>query len=280
MTEAKPIGIALVGMGSAGRSRERACGEVPGIRLGARVSRREGCGDRSWAEVLQDPGIDAIAISTENSSHADLVQAGLEAGKHVLCDYPLALSGSRAAELFKLAEQKGRVLHVEHIALLSQEHQSLKSEVALAGDLVKGEYLFQGGWSEKLADTALSGPPTFLSVSRLVQIADLFGPFQIETARIEPKVAGFSLHLHLRFPGGGVLGFTEERLPGLPRRRSLVASCQRGSVALKAGSLGGGLFAKDLEWFRDRVRQGRPCYYEEETMVSILDLLANLPVAG
>lgn len=280
MTPAESIGIALIGMGSAGRSREKACTEAAGIQLTGRVSRRAGCGDRSWEEVLRDPGVEAVAVSTENTSHADLVQAGLEAGKHVLCDYPLALSGSRARELFNLARQKGRVLHVEHIALLSEEHQNLKSEVAVAGNLMKGEYLFQGGWNEKLADTASSGPHPFLSVSRLLQVADLFGPFQIETARIDLKTGGFSMHLHLKFLQGGILGFTEERLIGLPRRRSLIASCKLRPVTLKAGTLGGGLFAKDLEWFRDRVTQGKPCYYNEETMLSILDLLANLPAAG
>ncbi len=276
MKEQAPLTLALVGMGSAGRSRERACAEVEGVRLAARVSRRPGGGDRPLSEVLQDPAVRALAVSTENTAHADLVQAGLKAGKHVLCDYPLALSGARARELFDLAKQVDRVLHVEHIALLSEEHRNLKTEVTRAGRLLKGEYLFQGGWNEKLADTAYAGPHPFLAVSRLVQVADLFGPFAIESARAETKPEGFSLHLHLRFPGGGLLGFTEERLAGLPRRRSLVAECERGPVALKTGTMGGGLFAKDLAWFRDRVLAGKACYYDEESMLGILEQLAAL----
>jgi len=276
MTGPSPLTLALVGMGSAGRSRERACAEVEGVELVARVSRRSGAGDRPLSEVLRDPAVQAVAISTENTAHADLVEAGLKAGKHVLCDYPLALSGARARRLFDLASKAGRVLHVEHIALFSEEHRQLKAEVARAGRLVKGEYLFQGGWNERLADTAYTGPYPFLAVSRLVQIADLFGPFAIESARAEAKPEGFSLHLHLRFPEGGILGFTEERLAGLPRRRSLVAECERGPVALKTGTMGGGLFAKDLAWFRDRVLAGKPCYYDEEAMLGILDRLTDL----
>lgn len=277
MTESTHLSLALIGMGSAGRSRERACAEVEGIRLAARVSRREGVGDRDLEETLQDPKIEAIAVSTENTSHADLVRRGLEAGKHVLCDYPLALNGPEARELFALAKRTNRVLHVEHIALLSSEHQQLKSEALQAGALLKGEYLFQGGWNAKLADINISGPPRFLTVSRLLQIADLFGAFRIASAREELDAAGYALHLHLAFSHGGLMGFTEERRDGLPRRRSLIANCERGPLTLKAGTMGGGLFAKDLAWFRDRVAAGKPAYYDESLMLGILDQLHSMP---
>lgn len=276
MRSSSCLNLAIVGLGSAGRSRERACAEVEGIRLAARVSRRAGAGDRRLEEVLQDPQIHALAISTENTSHADLVAAGLRAGKHILCDYPLALDGARARELFNLSREVKKVLHVEHIALLSEEHRSLKAEATRAGRLIKGEYLFQGGWSDKLADPAYTGPYPFLAVSRLVQVGDLFGKFEIEAARSESDPQGYSLHLHLRFLGGGILGFTEERRVGLPRRRSLIAECEAGPLALKAGTMGGGLFAKDLAWFRDRVVEGKPCYYDETMMLEVLDKLSTL----
>jgi len=268
--------IALCGMGSAGRSRQGACDEVEGVQLAAIVSRRPGLATSSFAAVLEDPTITAVAVSTENTSHATLVRRCLEAGKHVLCDYPVALSGSEARDLYRLAKDKKLVLHTEHIALLSEEHQSLKEAAQSAGALRKGEYLFQGGWNEKLANPACTGPYAFLAVSRLVQVADLFGPFQIVSPRSEIKPEGYSLHLHLQFADGGILGFTEERLVGLPRRRSLTAECERGGVTLKAGTMAGGLFAKDLAWFRDRVLEAKPCYYDEGVMIRILDQLGAL----
>lgn len=270
------LAIVLCGMGSAGRSREKACAEVEGVRLVGRVSRREGIGDLSWAEALASPEVEAVAVSTENTRHAELTAAALEAGKHVLCDYPLAFSGEKASELFALAQREDRVLHVEHIGLLSEEHRRLKEEADQAGPLERGEFLFQGGWNQKLADVAIGGPHPFLAASRLMQVADLFGEFEIEKAERETSAEGYRLHLHLDFKCGGSLGFTEERRIGLPRRRSLIARCRAGNLSMKTGVMGGGLFARDLAWFRDRVREGKACYYDERLMIRVLGELGAL----
>src|SRR5262249_1119115 len=139
----------------------------------------------------------------------------------------------RGRELFQLALQKNRVLHVEHLALLSDEHQRLKRESERLGPLIRGEYLFQGGWNSKLADTNYSGPYSFLAEARLVQVAELFGSFQIASHRQQSMPEGFSLHLHLEFHNGGILGFTEERRVGLPRRRGLIAECEYGVLTMK-----------------------------------------------
>ncbi|XP_012888452.1 PREDICTED: biliverdin reductase A-like, partial [Dipodomys ordii] len=65
----------------------------------------------------------------------------LSAGKHVLVEYPMALSLAAAQELWDLAEKKGKVLHEEHIELLMEEFAFLKREV-LGKELLKGSLLF------------------------------------------------------------------------------------------------------------------------------------------
>ena len=272
----KPLRIAIQGLGAAGRARLQAISQIPGVELGGILSRRPEMATLGLEEAFANPQIEAVAISLENAAHPEAVSQALAAGKHVLCDYPLAFSESTGGALFQLAREKNLTLHVEHIGLLTEEHGALKKEIQSKGEIKKGEYLFQGGFKDKFSDEKIYGPLPFFAFPRLLQVADLFGDFKIESHRLERDDTGFSLHLHLQFPQGGILGFTEERRRALPRKRSLVAQCQSGTVQWKAGLGGGGLFAQDLAWFRDRVRENKPCYYDEERMLRLLGQLEGL----
>jgi predicted dehydrogenase len=65
-------------------------------------------------EVLCDPSIEAIAIATPVSTHADLALAGLQAGKHVLVEKPLALSAVEGEKVVAAAAELDRVLMCDH----------------------------------------------------------------------------------------------------------------------------------------------------------------------
>ena len=60
-----------------------------------------------WQDVMRDPSIDAVHITTPNDSHFPIAKAALESGKHVLCEKPLAMSSAQAKELTDLAAAKG-----------------------------------------------------------------------------------------------------------------------------------------------------------------------------
>lgn len=57
--------------------------------------------------ALQDPSVIAVHICTPNASHFPLARKALEAGKHVLCEKPLAISVAEAEALTTLAESRG-----------------------------------------------------------------------------------------------------------------------------------------------------------------------------
>lgn len=60
-----------------------------------------------YREILRNPAIDAVHICTPNSQHFSMAKEALEAGKHVVCEKPLATTVEEAEELVALAAQKG-----------------------------------------------------------------------------------------------------------------------------------------------------------------------------
>ena len=66
------------------------------------------------AEAARDDGIDAVAIVTPNHLHAPVATAFLEAGIHVICDKPLAISLAEGEALAALARSKQRLFALTH----------------------------------------------------------------------------------------------------------------------------------------------------------------------
>lgn len=66
------------------------------------------------ADALRDPGVDAIHLTTPNVLHYEQVKAVLAAGKHCLCEKPLAMNSVQSAELVQLAATSGLVTGIAY----------------------------------------------------------------------------------------------------------------------------------------------------------------------
>jgi len=63
----------------------------------------------SFEAMLADPRVEVVHITSPNHLHHEHASAALRAGKHVVCEKPLAMTPAQSAELLQLAEQSGRV---------------------------------------------------------------------------------------------------------------------------------------------------------------------------
>ncbi len=69
----------------------------------------------TWTDLIEDPDVGVVVIATPPSSHARIAIAALEAGRHVLCEKPLATNGRDAAAVVAAAVHASRVLVVDHV---------------------------------------------------------------------------------------------------------------------------------------------------------------------
>ena len=81
-------------------------------------------------EILNDPAIDAVYISTTNELHRDQAIAAARAGKHVLCEKPLALSLEDARQMIAEARNAGVVLATNHHLRNAASHRAMRAAIA------------------------------------------------------------------------------------------------------------------------------------------------------
>ncbi len=99
----------------------------------------------NFESVLKDNAVNVIHITTPNKLHYKMAKAALEAGKHVMCEKPLAMTTDETRELVKVAEKSGKVAAVNHNMRFYPLCIQLK-EMIKAGDVgdffaVNGSYV-------------------------------------------------------------------------------------------------------------------------------------------
>lgn len=106
-----------------------------------------------WQQLIDDPAVNLIAITTPNHLHYPMAMAAIAAGKPVYCEKPLAVSLEQATAMHQAAKDAGVVTRVGY----NYQHNPV---IGLARELIKngelGEIIsFQGEFSEDfMADPA------------------------------------------------------------------------------------------------------------------------------
>lgn len=104
----------------------------------------------SYQDLLADPSIDAVSVCTANSSHAEISIAALHAGKHVLCEKPMATTQADCDAMVQAAEESGRYLMIGQNQRLAKAHVKAKELIdsGLIGEIISFRTTFGHGGPE------------------------------------------------------------------------------------------------------------------------------------
>ncbi|TYO71852.1 Gfo/Idh/MocA family protein [Rossellomorea marisflavi] len=83
-----------------------------------------------YKELLKDESIKAVSVCTPNALHAPISIDALKAGKHVLCEKPMATSTEEAQAMIDAANQAGRKLMIGHNQRFVPSHQKAKELIS------------------------------------------------------------------------------------------------------------------------------------------------------
>jgi predicted dehydrogenase len=174
MPDRESTGVAVIGGGMAGRAHAAAYRTAstlfgldrPAVRLVAvadvnralaeDAARRYGYGraEAGWQAVAAAPDVDVVSVAAANQLHREMTEGLLAAGKHVLCEKPLAASYADGQAMTAAAEASGLVTGVGYTYRRSPAVSAIGQLVA-GGDL--GEIIHFSGryWEDYALDPAV-----------------------------------------------------------------------------------------------------------------------------
>jgi len=230
------------------------------------------------SQLLVQPGLDAVVIATPNDTHAPLSIAALEAGKHVLCEKPMALNFAQARKMAAVSENTGRLLMIGMCRRFGEKVLALRRFVE-QGDLGHVYYARAGytrrwgnpgGWFS-VSERSGGGPVIDLGVHvidlvryllggpRAVSVsASVFGGVVLpEDVRGVRKYASVDYNSYSNVEDGAVALIRFDTDLVLVLEVSWNQHKKRDSTYLELyGDRGGAQLEPSLELYRDRFRRG------------------------
>ncbi|MFZ0135805.1 MAG: Gfo/Idh/MocA family oxidoreductase [Candidatus Sulfotelmatobacter sp.] len=182
---------------------------------------------QAWAtldEALSDPEVHVVYVATPVFLHAPQTIQSLRAGKHVLCEKPMAMNEAEARSMVQTAEESGRTFGVAYYRRMYPKVQRAKQLLAdgVIGQPVVAELTCHGWFDEKqshrnwLIDPALAGGgPLFDIASHRIDVLNfLFGEPGRVTAQLSNAVHHYAVEdnatVLIEYPGG-VRGIVDVR---------------------------------------------------------------------
>lgn len=275
--------VAIVGCGIAGRARARAIAVHPRAEL-VQVHRGRHAAELGVPVVGADEvleGVDLVVIASPSETHEGWVRRALDAGCHVVCEYPLARTEAAARRLLEHAAAVGRVLHVEHIELLAPTTRWLAEQVG-------------AGWTRShlvscSGGEAYDGGPqhAWSCLARLHRIVAVLGwPEAIAVERAD----GEGILATLRWGDGRELAFEAVRRPDVTRRMrwEVVTPSGRCAIVDRGAERDGvtvdlpasTLFLDDLDAAIRRIEGEDAAYLSDGRLLAVLALAESLGFLG
>ncbi len=218
-----------------------------------------------WQDLVADPAIDAVDICLPTDLHPTVASAALDAGKHVLCEKPMALTDDGCQLMIDSAQKNKRTLMIGQVLRFWPEYMALQEFGASKkyGALRSATFVRQCGlpnWSKWLPVESRSGGATMdLLIHDIDQALLLCGmPDRVSAKKLGE---GDGLMATLLHPGG-----PEVRIqggwfqPGAPLKMTFQAIAERGQIELALD----GLFLSDAAGQRTKLEPEGPDGYQAE----------------
>jgi predicted dehydrogenase len=284
------VNIGIIGLGFMGVTHMVGYAKIQGVRVGAVCTENAAvlAGDLSkiggniqfdaslvdissakkyphWQDLVADPEVDAVDICLPTDLHLAVATAALAAGKHVLCEKPMALSEADCELMIEAANKAQRVLMIGQVLRFWPTYMALQEFGASKkyGAIRAATFVRQCGlpdWSKWLPVEARSGGATLdLLIHDIDQALLLCGmPERVSAKKLGD---GDGIMATLIYPGGPEVrvqgGWFQ---PGAPLKMTFQAVAERGQMELSAD----GLFLSDSAGQRTKLEPSGPDGYEAE----------------
>lgn len=191
--------IGIIGAGGMGRTHSRCWNQLPGATVSAIADVQKQKAETLAAQIggsemgvfdnadalLADPAIDVVSLCVPTDLHRSLTEAALHAGKHVLCEKPMALTLTDCDAMIAAAKTAGKLLTVGQVVRFFPEYASAKRlvETGVVGKpaaiRVRRGGSFPRTDTDWFADPARSGGVIFdLLVHDIDWLLWCFGPIE------------------------------------------------------------------------------------------------------